>query len=208
MRENNIHFVRGDLTIIELNKIISQDEYVAIDTETTGLNSKVSNIKLIQIASKDEFYLIRIDRRRSYPNLESLLSNKGMKKIFHNAIFDLRFLMKDFPEIKFENVICTKITERILAERKEMTSLKLLVKKYKNIQLDKTERLSNWSSLNYSKNQIRYAVEDVKYLKEIWMKQKNKLLKQAKYDLAIDSFNFITCQIKLENINLENIFKY
>lgn len=208
MSANKIHITRSDLTIDELNKIISQDEYVSIDTETTGLNSNSSDIKLIQIASNEEFYLLRIDRRKSYPNLESLLANNALKKIFHNAIFDLRFLIKDFPEVKFENIICTKISEKILTESKDNTSLKFLVEKYKDIEMDKTERLSNWSALNYSRNQIRYAVEDIKYLKEIWIKQKKRLLKQKKYDMTIDSFNFITTQIKLEKLNLENVFKY
>jgi len=208
MSKNKIHIIKGDLSIDNLNKIISQDEYVSIDTETTGLNISNSDIKLIQISSKNEFYLLRIDRRKDYSNLKSLLSNNGIKKIFHNAIFDLRFLTKDFPEIKFENIICTKIAERILTESKEKTSLKFLVEKYKDIEMDKTERLSNWSSLNYSESQIRYAIDDVKYLKYIWSKQRKKLLRQKKYDLAIESFNFITSQIKLEKFNLDNVFKY
>lgn len=208
MKKNKVYITRGDLSNSELNRIISQDEYISIDTETTGLNSEKANIKLIQIASNDEFYLIRMDRRKSYPNLESLLSNSGVIKIFHNAIFDLRFLTKDFPEVRFEKIICTKISEKILNESRENTSLKILVEKYKHIELDKTERLSNWGAVSYSKNQIRYAVEDVKHLKAIWLKQRAKLLSQNKFNLAVKCFDFLTTQIELERLNLENVFKY
>ena len=60
MKNRNINFIKGDLSKHQLDKIIFQDEYISIDTETTGIDSDNSDIKLIQLESKGEisFYAL------------------------------------------------------------------------------------------------------------------------------------------------------
>ena len=70
MIENKIHIFNGDLSNNDLNSILDQGEYMSIDTETTGLDSNNSDIKLVQITADGKFYLLRIDRRRSYQNFK------------------------------------------------------------------------------------------------------------------------------------------
>lgn len=196
-----------DLSERELSNVLGH-KYVSIDTETTGLNPETSDIKLIQIRAGNVIYLVRLDRRKNYSNLSEVFSNKNIKKIFHNAKFDIAFLQFDFDDINYNNIICTKLSEKLINEKRSESSLKDVVKRYKGISLNKKEQLSNWQQREYSRSQIKYAKLDVLYLEDIWLKQKAKLKKQNKFKIAEDLFKFIPIQIKLDSLGLSNIYEY
>lgn len=207
MPKNEITYYHGDIPQDFVRLILDSYLYLAIDTETTGLSPKTGAIKLVQINAGSNFFLVRVDKRKQYPNLIELFNTESIKKIFHNAIFDIRFLKSTFQDLDFKNIRCTKISEKLITG-KNNSSLKNITKKYLNIELDKSERLSNWATSQYSKNQIEYAINDVKYLNELWNIQKNLLQKVGRLDLAYKCFEFIPAQIEIENLGYNNIFTY
>lgn len=206
---NNIIFSIGDINKLDAQAIILNCKSIAIDTETTGLNPKEAEMKLLQIyTDTNKFFLIRIDKRRKYKNLAKVLNNPSIIKIFHNAIFDMKFIEKTFRDIHISNIRCTKISEKIIINNTTNTSLKNLLNKYLDVHLDKKEQTSNWSSIKYTKAQVDYAINDVRFLLELWTKQESILIKTQQLRLARECFNFIRTQILLEKIGLKNVFQY
>ena len=99
---------------------------LAVDTETTGLNFRTDSIMTLSISSRDMTWVIPLDHKDSpfkkgtddYADawfcIRAIMSNPNNKKVFHNAKFDLKFLLS--YGITVENVWDTKIMHHLLDE--------------------------------------------------------------------------------------------
>jgi hypothetical protein len=115
------------------------NDTLAVDIETTGLNFLTDSIQTIAISSKEGNWVIPLDHKDSpfikgsnqYPfiwkSLRKILENPHNKKVFHNAKFDLKFLINH--GIYTKNVWDTKIMHHLLDENLPK-SLMDLVKLY------------------------------------------------------------------------------
>ena len=120
------------------------EETLAIDIETTGLNFLTDDIQTIAFSNKDKTWVIPIDHKDSPfrngaddqdPNnygkvlssLKRILENPRNKKVFHNAKFDLKFLIS--YGLYTKNVWDTKIMHHFIDENLPK-SLMDLVKLY------------------------------------------------------------------------------
>lgn len=200
--------ISRDLTNEEYNWIISTSSYISIDTETTGLNPIKDNLCLIQIYANEKFFLIKYRKDIEYTNLKKLFASSNVVKVFHHAIFDIRFLMNNLNIIRVDNVVCTKIAFKILNGENKKSSLKELLNKYLNIKLSKEQQLSDWSKEFLEEEQMEYAKNDVRYLIKLWRVLKNKLIEDDLYEYASKCFEFITVQAYLNNRGIDNIFEY
>ena len=83
-----------DLSIKEKNFFFEMG-YVCVDTETTGLSYLNDKLCTIQLFCEDYNIIIKFDKRQDYDNLKEILYSDKVTKIFHNAVFDVSFLMKN-----------------------------------------------------------------------------------------------------------------
>ena len=110
-----------------------QDKTIAVDLETTGLNFLKDKIQTVGISSEDGNWVIPVDHKDSphgwwvMTPLRLILENPKNKKVFHNAKFDLKFLIN--YGIHPVNVWDTKIMQHLLDENVPK-SLMDLVKMY------------------------------------------------------------------------------
>ena len=121
------------------DRLKDTDETLAVDIETTGLNFLKDNIQTIAFSSKDSNWVIPLDHKDSpfkkgtafyagvWNHLRKILENPHNKKVFHNAKFDLKFLINH--GIYTKNVWDTKIMHHLLDENLPK-SLMDLVKLY------------------------------------------------------------------------------
>lgn len=204
-----IILLESDITSEECEQILETETELAIDTETTGLDPLVDDLRLIQMYSinRDVIYFFRFKADLKFNNLVTILSTTDIKKYFHNAVFDMRFIERNLGII-VKNPICTKIAAKLKYDDKSQYTLKYLVKKYKDIELDKSLQMSNWSQDELSKEQINYALSDVLYLKDIWSQLSSELEQQNKLQYALNCFNFLPTQVFLMNHVSDNIFDY
>jgi len=131
------------MSIVEVeslaNKLKDSTETLAIDIETTGLNFIKDDIQTIAISCSEETWVIPLDHKDSpfkkgtcfyagvWTHLRNILENPKNKKVFHNAKFDLKFLIN--YGIYTKNVWDTKIMHHFLDENLPK-SLMDLVKLY------------------------------------------------------------------------------
>jgi len=120
-------------------KFQATEETLAVDIETTGLNFRKDSIQTIAISSEEHTWVLPLDHkdspfRKGTPHyakvwtlLRKILENPKSRKVFHNAKFDLKFLINH--GIYTKNVWDTKIMHHLLDENLPK-SLMDLVKLY------------------------------------------------------------------------------
>ncbi len=107
-------------------KLKDSDTTIAVDTETTGLNFLKDDIMTIALTTSENTWVIPLDHKDSpfkkgedryaevWGCLRRILENPKSKKVFHNAKFDLKFLIN--YGIYTKNVWDTKIMHHLLDE--------------------------------------------------------------------------------------------
>ena len=127
------------------NELKDTEDTLAVDIETTGLNFRTDIIQTIAIAAKDKTWVIPLDHkdspfRKGQPDsakvwvlLNKILVNPKNRKVFHNAKFDLKFLINH--GIFTTNVWDTKIMHHFINETAPK-SLMDLVKLYFSDELE------------------------------------------------------------------------
>lgn len=188
--------------------LFTKNGYVCVDTETTGLNYINDNLCTIQLFCEDYSVLIKFDRSVDYTNLKQLLMSNEVLKIFHNAVFDVSFLMKNLELDVFGKLVCTKISSKLVNGIHHNNSLKPLLKEYLNVEINKKEQLSDWSKERLSLSQKEYAVNDVKYLRFLWTALYQQLKENNLTEIAFSCFEFVSNYKRLTDRGIENIFAY
>lgn len=187
---------------------IHQAKAVAWDIETSGLDWRNDRIGICQLCTPGApVAIVRIGDNPPR-RLQSLLSDPMVKKVFHHAMFDLKFMTYQWG-IEPQNVACTKIASKLLdVENSYRHSLQLILERYLHIKIDKDEQLSDWTSLELTREQIAYAAKDVMYLLPLLEELENKLKPRGLLKLAYLCFQHIPVRIKLEILGYGDIYSY
>lgn len=138
---------------------ISQEDLLGFDTETrpSFKKGKVYPTSLIQIASLEKAWILRVSRI-GYPGaLLELLSNENPLKIGLGLQDDLRRLRADFH---FEPSGFLDLQHYVEAFRIEEKGLKKISGIVLNRRISKSQQVSNWDADILSEPQLRYAATD------------------------------------------------
>src|SRR5688500_3235048 len=91
MSRLNVRIVSGDVPQFFARAVeVSARAY--LDIETTGLNYKKDKIGSIQLFDGASSVVVLRPPFAGMKVLNGILSNRSIKKVFHHAMFDLRFL--------------------------------------------------------------------------------------------------------------------
>ncbi len=182
---------------------------VSVDTETLGLNINRDRLCLIQIMNNDDgkFYIIQFSadlKKDESSNIKSLLKDKNILKIFHYARFDVAVLKKNL-NVDTKNFFCTKIASKLTRTYTGNHGLKDVTRELLGIEISKKEQSSDWSQEQLTKEQIDYALNDVRYLKKIQEKLENKLERTGRKKLYYKIVSFLETRIELDLSGWENL---
>jgi len=192
----------------EYNDYVYMANTIAWDIETTGLDWHNDKIGICQLHVPNRpVAIIRIDDAPP-EKLRLLLLNASVKKIFHHAMFDLRFMSYHWKVLP-QNIACTKIAIKLLdVKNKNKHSLQLILKKYLGIEISKHEQLSNWISDELSEKQITYAVNDVMYLLQLLSVLEVELKSKNLLELAHLCFAHIPARVQLDILGYGGVYSY
>ena len=181
---------------------------VAWDIETSGLDWSKERIATCQLyRPRGIAALVRIHDGVP-PNLARLLGTPKVKKVFHHATFDLRFLAFHWGcEIK--NVACTKIASKILTiDPQSSHKLQDLLSLHLGVDIPKGFAKSNWFSSELSTDQLSYAFDDVLFLPRLLATLKRDLKAANKWKLALASFHYLPTRVQLDIQRSGDVFTY
>ncbi|WP_375451232.1 ribonuclease D [uncultured Devosia sp.] len=177
---------------------------VAIDTETMGLQPHRDRLCVIQLSPGDgsaDVVQLPADVS-SAPNLEKLLADPGVTKIFHYARFDVAVLKKRFG-VMTGPVYCTKIASKLVRTYTDRHGLKDLVRELLNIDLSKQQQSSDWGADKISDAQLDYAASDVLYLHDLKRHLDRMLKRENRMELALECFEFLKTRCELDLLGWE-----
>jgi ribonuclease D len=189
-----IRLHRGDLP--DLSRYTSS---VAIDTETMGLHPHRDRLCVVQMSNGDgSADIVQVPKgHRDAPNLQKLLGDPAVTKIFHFARFDLAALYNTFGVMP-QPVYCTKIASRLSRTYTDRHGLKDLVREVLNIDLSKQQQSSDWGAETLSEAQLAYAASDVLHLHALRDKLDPMLAREGRTGLARACFEFLPYRAKLD----------
>lgn len=183
----------------DLPDLSNYDYSVAIDTETLGLNPLRDRLCVVQLSPGDGTAdVVQIEQgQTSAPNLEKLLGDSSVTKIFHFARFDVAVLYHAFGVMP-EPVYCTKIASKLTRTYTDRHGLKDLVKELIGSDISKQQQSSDWAADTLTPAQLEYAASDVLYLHELQAVLQRRLDREGRKDVANAAFEFLPTRAKLD----------
>ena len=172
---------------------------VAIDCETMGLNPHRDRLCLVQLSSGDgDAHLVQIEKgQTSAPNLERLLADPNVLKLFHFGRFDIAAMFHAFGVLTAP-VYCTKIASKMVRTYTDRHGLKNLLDEILKVDISKLQQMSDWGAETLSEAQLVYAASDVLYLHQLKEKLDERLAREGRTDLAAAAFEFLPTRARLD----------
>lgn len=184
---------------------------VAIDCETTGLDWRHDKLETVQlfVPETNECSIVRINAGYGAPNLTSLLEHAETEKVFHHALFDLRFMTQIEEFLPF-NISCTKVAAKIIYPNppKGGHSLQSLLARFLGVHISKDAQTSDWSASKLSSRQLEYAIDDVAYLVPLLDNLLAGARQQQLGTTVRDSFAYIGTRFLTDIRDCGDIFSY
>ena len=197
----------GDLSEEEMRCALRASS-VAWDIETSGLDWRTERICTCQLDIPERgLVIVRLGKEKP-DHMCSLLKEPRVKKVFHHAMFDLRFMSYNWG-VNPQNVACTKIASKLLDVRnKRKNTLKSLLRHYLGVRIDKSQRVSDWTSRELTAKQLSYGAKDVMYLLRLLTKLESELESEGILELARLCFDHIPTRVELDIGGYQDVYKY
>ncbi|MHA7875672.1 ribonuclease D [Roseivivax sp.] len=189
-----IHLYQGDLPDgLDLGR------EVAIDCETMGLNPHRDRLCVVQLSGGDgDAHLVQVAKGQTRaPNLERLLTDPEVLKLFHFGRFDIAAMQHTFGALAAP-VYCTKIASRLVRTYTDRHGLKALLQELLGIDISKQQQSSDWGSESLSAAQQEYAASDVLYLHKLRDKLNEMLEREGRSEIAQACFDFLPMRARLD----------
>ncbi len=172
---------------------------VAIDTETMGLDPRRDRLCLVQMSSGDgDAHLVQIaPGQTSAPNLERMLTDPTVLKLFHFGRFDIAALQNAFG-VTTAPVWCTKIASKMIRTYTDRHGLKYLLQALAGVDISKHQQTSDWGAQQLSEAQLEYAASDVLYLHRLKDELEKLLDREGRTALAQACFDFLPTRAQLD----------
>ncbi|MBT8459253.1 MAG: ribonuclease D [Boseongicola sp.] len=183
----------------DLPEDLDLGDMVAIDCETMGLNPHRDRLCLVQLSGGDgNAHLVQIAKgQTSAPNLERLLTDPKVLKLFHFGRFDIAAMYHAFGALTAP-VYCTKIASKLVRTYTDRHGLKNLLDELLGVDISKLQQMSDWGAAELSEAQLAYAASDVLYLHALRDKLNERLDREGRKYLAEAAFDFLPTRAQLD----------
>lgn len=159
---------------------LAKEQFITVDLEFIREKTYYPILCLIQVASETEAAIIDpIAEGIELSSFFALMQNEKVLKVFHSCRQDVEIIYElsgNIPMPIFDSQVAAMV-----CGFGESISYDRLVKAIVGIELDKSNRLSNWQNRPLEKEQLEYAIADVTHLTKIYnhlfevMKTKNRM---------------------------------
>ena len=171
---------------------------LAVDGEFMGLNVRRDPLCLIQISTgNSDAHIIQFDRSNyDAPNLVKILADTNVTKIFHYGRADIAHI-KYYLNTDTNNILDTKIASKLARSYSDNHSLKVLIKEFINIDINKQFQNSDFGG-ELTPAQLKYCANDVIYLHTIHQELKNILERENRIKLYNECLKFLKTRVELD----------
>ena len=167
----------------------SLGQIVGVDTEFIRVRTFYPIAALYQLAGDAGVALVDARVSATFDSLKSLLVDPARTKVVHGCSEDLE-VMATHLDVRPTSLVDTQLAHAFLGPDFSASYAKL-VEHYLGLELGKHETRSDWLQRPLSKDQIRYAREDVAYLGPIWERQREALADAGRLDWFLEEMQGI-----------------
>ena len=176
-------YVRARAAMETLIQRIGRAEKVAMDTEADSLHNYFEKVCLIQLSLGGEHYLIDPLSELDLAEFFKALAEKPL--ILHGGDYDLRMMRASLGFRPRGEVFDTMIAAQLLGI--EQIGLASLIERFLGLRIGKEGQKSDWSRRPLGENQLRYAVNDTRFLEQLAERLGGELSERGRIDWHMES---------------------
>ena len=167
---------------------------IAIDTEGASFHKFLDRIYLLQLSTREHSAILDPLPTGKLDRLGSLLEDRTVEVVFHDADYDLRLLRQDYGW-KVTNIFDTRVAAQLLGMKS--FGLAALLQQYFDVKLDKKHQRADWSMRPLPDDMLAYAAQDTRFLLQLRDHLRGELESKGRLHWAREEFAL------LENIQWE-----
>lgn len=170
---------------------LAKGPYLAIDTEFLRDKTFFPKLCLLQMAGPD-VNAAAVDPLipgLDWTPVRELMANENVLKVFHAARQDLEIfwhLYKVLPTPIYDTQVAAMV-----CGFGDQVAYNALVRELTGKELEKNAQFTDWSRRPLSDKQIRYALDDVIYLREVYEKLHDRLVKQGREQWVFEEMEIL-----------------
>jgi len=158
---------------------MKSSDFLAIDTEFMREKTYYPILCLVQVAGEHEAAAIdALAPGIDLTPLHTLLTETGMPKVFHAARQDVEIfytLSGKIPSPMYDTQVAAQV-----CGYGESAGYESLVNGITGKSLDKSARFTDWSHRPLTEKQLRYALDDVIYLREVYRELRDEIIREGR----------------------------
>ncbi len=188
-------YINSDQALAEFCSSIQDCRYCALDTEFIREKTYYPLLALIQLATENAQACIDPLKIKDFSPLLALFNKPSMLKILHSPSQDLELFHYNFNALPGP-IFDTQIAAAVLGFANQIGYADL-VQRVCGVQLEKKYTRADWSRRPLSEGELDYAMDDVRYLIEIYQKLTDQLKEkdrlswvEADFARMIDAQNY------------------
>lgn len=185
----------------ELDQLVADlagSELLAIDTEFLREKTYYAKLCLIQINNGDIQAIIDPLALKSLDALVPILTDPACTKVFHAGSQDIGILYHE-TGVMPAPVFDTQTAAALLGHPLQM-GYGPLVKAMCDVKLAKADSYTDWSRRPLTKDQVRYALDDVVYLPEMYRMMTSELEERGRLSWLDEDFATLADPARYENV--------
>jgi ribonuclease D len=179
---HNFSFIKNNKELDQFIAKIKNKKKFFFDTEFERRSTYKAIISVIVIFDGENIGIIDcLEKNINFKKIFKLLNKKNITLVIHSCRQDLEIFLSIVKKILF-NVFDTQMAA-LLNGYHEAPSYKKLVQDFCKISLDKSLQKEDWLKRPINNERINYLINDVYFLKIIFNKLNNKLVRKNKVKL-------------------------
>ncbi len=183
-------FIKTPASLAEFARQNEGIDWMGFDTEFIGEKRYYTLLCLIQVSTEHGYYLIDPIAVEDIGPFLKLLEDERITKITHAGDNDYRLLYTSFGTIP-KNLFDTQVAAGFIGHRFP-TSFAKLVSAEIGVQLGKGYAVTDWAQRPMTPKQIKYALNDVIYLRQLYDTITEKLTANGREDWALEECALMT----------------
>ncbi len=182
--ENRLLYISSQKELLKFVKRASKSSILAVDTEFLRERTYYPRLCLLQFATDDEVVIVDPFEIDDLTVLRTLFEDESIVKIFHAGYQDIEIIIYDVgcvPRPLFDTQIAASFFNNVY-----QIGYASLVNQICGVKLKKSDSFTDWSVRPLLDSQLKYAQDDVYYLRILYHEIREILKKRGRLDWLED----------------------
>ena len=185
-------YIDTELDLERTSKHLEACDWIGVDTEFMRESTYVPKLCLIQLITHDRLICIDPVALSDLGPFFAQINQTKKLKILHSSRQDSEVFYRACGQV-MGPIFDTQIAAAFLGHQSQLGYASLVLE-LTGVELKKDQTRTNWARRPLRKEQIDYALDDVRHLPDLKIKLEEQLKKHGKYDWAMEAMDEYTSE--------------